>query len=223
MQREQHNQHHTSPKKPQPCPCPDAQRAALLCQSSPPSENVFFFLFFLILPSTSYTWKRNLSLSVSLPCTSRLRALSSSSRLMVPLPSESKSAKSRSAKKDCGEEKCSGWLRDALRGPNPAAANKALAASSANCPANAHGDGPKAGGRNGGSFLQGGGGTVTSPGMRRLRCGVLGGHICCSSRVLGGPSLSIPHHTMSFAVQFLSLLTEGSASLHTAGHSPPSP
>lgn len=177
--------------------CPKS-RAALPITTT--FRKCFFFLFFLILPSTSYTWKRNLSLSVSLPCTSRLRALSSSSRLMVPLPSESKSAKSRSAKKDCGEEKCSGWLRDALRGPNPAAANKALAASSANCPANAHGDGPKAGGRNGGSFLQGDGGTVTSPGMRRLRCGVLGGHVCCSCFLQSTwRSLSLhltPHHEL---------------------------
>ncbi|TNN83263.1 hypothetical protein EYF80_006244 [Liparis tanakae] len=52
----------------------------------------------------STTWNRNLSLSVSLPWIRRSRAFSSSSRLMEPLPSESNSAKKRSAKNDCREK-----------------------------------------------------------------------------------------------------------------------
>lgn len=53
------------------------------------------------LPSMSYTWKRNLSLSMGLPWMSRFRASFSSWRVMVPLPSESNRAKNRSAKKGC--------------------------------------------------------------------------------------------------------------------------
>lgn len=58
------------------------------------------------LPSMSYTWKRNLSLSMGLPWMSRASASCSSWRVMVPLLSESNRAKNRSAKKDCGRE---GW------------------------------------------------------------------------------------------------------------------
>ena len=57
------------------------------------------------LPSTSYTWKRNLSLSMGLPWMSRVSAFCSSWSVMVPLPSESNRTKNLSAKKDCGRRR----------------------------------------------------------------------------------------------------------------------
>ena len=57
------------------------------------------------LPSMSYTWKRNLSLSMGLPWMSRVSASCSSWRVMVPLPSESNRTKNLSAKKDCSQRR----------------------------------------------------------------------------------------------------------------------